>query len=156
MNTFNFLFGLVIVCTAVWTARGGCTLITSPFIAVHQRSDNEWEKCFVDVDICFGDCYTSYEHRPHLDEDFTNADDNCYYSYRHCIVDGSTSTEMRDLSNCSPFNSQLTSEFDAQNPWQVETVNALTCTCSSAVTGDHDASDDDATNGHCPPPSLYI
>ena len=148
MKNLNFLFCLVILCTAVWTVHGGCSKTSLPFTAVYQRSDDEWEKCFVYVDVCLGDCYSDYEHRPHLVGDYTNAHHNCAYSFRHCEITGGTSTVMKTLQGCKPINTALTTEFDPQNPWQVETVNAVNCHCHAAVTGNY-------ANNRCPPPSVY-
>ena len=139
--TRSLLIGAAYLCVATYVAECSCDKRTGAFQVYYTPSSGNAEICAVFLDYCKGDCYTYYEHRPHLtDENYASPDKNCKWSSQYCrILDHNS--ESAELEYCSPVGGG-TSQFDPANPWTVTIDTATSCGCGTTVTREGAA--------HCP------
>lgn len=133
MSASSFLLFLLFL-SAYDTVRSGCKV--KKFVApVYYDNGDFVELCFVYFYGCEGDCDNSYEHKVHRENDYDEANMNCRWNHRPCLVQHYSQVSGTLLA-CSPVDSGQTSQYDSNNPWTVTIKNATSCYCGSTLDGE--------------------
>ena len=129
----SLLISAAYLCVATYLAECSCEIRTIPFTVYHTPSSGVPERCKVDVNYCEGDCYTYYEHHPHLtDYNYDSPDDDCKWSSQYCRIK-TYDVILQVLYDCYSVV-DVPSQFDPNVPWTVNVVTARSCACGTEAT----------------------